>query len=47
MDGILIMKILYGISIALVFGTLIYFARVIIVTSTMEDRNKKPCKNSH
>lgn len=47
MDGVLIMKILYGIIFVLCFISTILFAKVIMITSTMEDKTKKPCKNSH
>lgn len=47
MDGTLIMKILYGIMLVLLFVAAVYFYKVIVITSTMEDKNKKPCKNSH
>jgi len=47
MDGVLIMKILYGIMLFLFFIATILFAKVIVITSTMEDKSKKACKNSH
>lgn len=46
MNGVLIMKILYGITGSLFLGSLIWAIKVILYTSTMEDKNKK-CKNSH